>query len=276
MALSFFYNDANTVTVPTTLPFTGLYIPIANLPGMDAAELATTESANRKEGKTIYSLIQKIYNYLSGNTSTLSLTASIGNPTIISSSLITLSYSLTADYLTNVSTGKISMVPIPTFGVYTGIGEVSLRNIFPNCFVVDSTDNTADASGIGAAGAGVLISTDDLAVYGFFNDVEDSDITTINLTSDNRYAIASIYQCVCDGNINIRSSSTASGVTSISVSTATAVTIPATYYSNTNPLSGISSANLDHLSLTRRSYSITFELLLNPEVLEINNVTTSD
>lgn len=275
MALRFFYNDANTVTIPTTLPYTGLYIPVSDLPGMNAAELATTESSNRKEGKTVYSLIQKIYNYLSVNTSALSLSSTIGNPTIISSSLITLSYSMIVDYLTNLSSGKILMIPVPTSGVYTGIGEVSLKNVFPNCFAVTSTNNTADASGIGVAGAGVLINTDDLGIYGFFNDVEDTDITTINLTADNRYAIASIYQCICDGNINIRSSSTASSVTSVSVSTATAVTIPVTYYSNSNPLSSISSANLDHLSLTRRSYSITFELLLNPQVLEINNVTTT-
>jgi len=275
MALNIFYNDADTVTVPTTLPYVGLYIPISDLPGMEATELATSESLNRKEGKTIFSLIQKIYNFLSVNTSTLSLVSSIGNPAIVNSTLITLSYSLVVDYLTDVSTGKISMVPVPTFGVYTGIGEASLRDVFPNCFVVSSTDNTADASGIGAAGAGVLISTDDLATYGFFNDVEDSDISTINISADNRYSIASFFQCICDGNVNIRSSSIASGITSISVSTASAVNIPVTYYSNTNPLSGISSANLDHLSLTRRSYSITFELSLEPSVLEINNVTTT-
>ena len=274
MALRFFYNDGNTVTIPTTLPFVGIYIPVSNLPGMDAVELASSESDNRKQGKTVFSLVQKIHQYLSINTSVLSLRSTIGNPTIVSSSLITLSHSLIVDYLTDVSSGKNQMIPAPTSGVYSGIGEVSLSDIYPNCFVVESTNNTADASGIGAAGAGVLISTSDLSAYGFFNDVGGSDITTLNITADNRYAIASIMQCICDGNINVRTSSTASGITNVIISSASIVVIPATYYSNTNPLTGIISGDLDHLSLTRRTYTVTFELNLEPSVLEINNVTT--
>lgn len=274
MTLNFFYNDNSTVTVPTTLPFVGLYIPIADLPGMSPSELATSEGENKKEGKTVFSIIQKIHNYISVNTGILSLVSSIGNPTIVDSNLITLPYSLTADYLNNVSDSTISMIPPPISGVYTGIGEVSLRDVFPNCSVVSSTDNTADASGITAAGAGVLLSSDDLDIYGFFNDVDNSDITNINITADNRYALASIYQCICDGNVGVRTSSVASGITSVVVGPASTVTIPSTYYSATNPVTNISSSDLDHLSITRRVYTITFELSLVPEVLEINNVTT--
>jgi hypothetical protein len=274
MALRFFFNDDDTVTVPTTLPFVGIYIPIVDLPGMDATELSTVESVNRKEGKVVFSIVQKLYQYLSVNTNTLSLRMSIGNPAIISSSLIALSYSLIVDYLTNVSNGTNSMIPEPISGVYSGIGDVSLREIFPNCFKVESTNNTADASGIGASGAGVLVSTEDLSQYGFFNDVANSTLATLNITADNRYAIASIMQCICDGNISIRSSSTASGITSTLVSAASTVVIPANYYASSNPLTNISAANLDHLSITRRTYSITFELTLDPQVLEINNVTT--
>lgn len=275
MALRFFYNDDDTVVVPTTLPFVGIYIPVVDLPGMDAVELALAESSNRKEGKVIFSIVQKIFQYLSVNTNVLSLRMSIGNPAIISSSLIALSYSLIADYLTNVSAGTNSMVPVPSVGVYSGIGDVSLREIFPNCFKVASTANNADASGIGAIGAGVLVSTDDLAIYGFFNDVVGSDVSTLNITGDNRYAVASIMQCICDGNVSIRTNSTASGITATSVSVASTVVIPVNYYANTNPLTSISAANLDHLSITRRTYSITFELTLDPQVLEINNVTTT-
>lgn len=275
MTLRFWYNDGNTVAIPTTLAFEGLYIPVADLPGMDAVELATTESENRKQGKVVFSLVQKIFGYLSVNTNILSLRMTIGNPSIVSSSLITLSYSLIVDYLTNVSSGKNSMIPVPTAGVYSGIGETSLRDIFPNCFKVVGTGNTADASGIGAAGAGVLISTSDLANYGFYNDVEDSTLTTLNITADNRYAIASFMQSICDGNVTIRSNSTASGITSVSVTPASIVTIPVTYYANTNPVTNISSANLDHQSITRRSYSISFELNLEPSVLEINSTTSA-
>lgn len=274
MALRFFYNDG-VISVPTTLGFTGIYIPIGNLPGMESTELGIAESENRKQGKVVYSIVQAIHQYLSVNTSTLSLISRIGNPTIVSSTIITLNYVLTADYLVDVSSGKTKMIPVPTGGVYSGIGEVSLRDIFPGCFKVTSLDNSADASGIGAAGAGVLISTDDLSQYGFFNDVEGSNISTLNITGDNRYAIASIMQCICDGNINVRSTSTASGITAVSITPATSVVIPLTYYNNSNPLTGILNADLDHLSITRRAYSITFELNLEPSELEINSVTTS-
>jgi hypothetical protein len=273
MALSFLYNDADTVTVPTTLPFVGLYIPIADLPGMTAAELATTEAANRKEGKTVFSLIQRIHSYLFVNTGTLSLTTSISNPTVVSPSLISVMYNLQVNYLTNVALGTNSMIPPASTGVYSGIGDISLRDIFPNCIKVTSTANTADASGIGAAGAGVLISSGDLATYGFLNDVPGSTISTLNITGDNRYAIAALYQSICDGNVGIRSTANASGITKVNISNAVVFSIPASYYSASNPVSGISSANLDHLSITARTYSITFELVLLMEVLEINNVT---
>lgn len=275
MALDFFYNDANTVTVPTTLPFVGLYIPISNLPGMTAAELATSEAANRKEGKTVFSLIQKIHSYLFVNTGTLSLTTSISNPSVVSPSLISVTYNMVVSYLTNVASGTNSMIPPASSGVYSGIGDISLRDIFPNCIKVTSTANTADASGIGAAGAGVLISSGDLSSYGFFNDVPGSTITTLNITSDNRYAVAAIYQAICDGNVGVRSTANASGITRVTISNATVMSIPPTYYAASNPVSGINSADLDRLSLTLRTYSITFELILLMEVLEINNVTTN-
>lgn len=274
MALNIFYNDADTVSVPTTLPFVGIYIPIADLPGMIAAELATTEAANRKEGKTVFSLIQRIHSYLFVNTGTLSLTTSISNPSVVSSSLIAVTYNLAVNYLTNVALGTNSMVPPAGVGVYSGIGDISLRDIFPNCIKVASTANTADASGIGVAGAGVLISSADLAVYGFLNDVPGSTISTLNITGDNRYAIAAMYQSICDGNVGIRTTSNASGITNVNISNAIVTSIPTSYYSASNPVSGISSTNLDHLSITARTYSITFELVLLMEVLEINNVTT--
>lgn len=275
MALNLFYNDADTVSIPTTLPFVGIYIPIADLPGMTAEELATTEAANRKEGKTVFSLIQKIHSYLFVNTGTLSLTTSISNPSVVSPSLIAVTYNLAVNYLTNVALGTNSMIPPASVGVYSGIGDISLRDIFPNCIKVASTSNTADASGIGAAGAGVLISSADLATYGFLNDVPGSTISTLNITSDNRYAIAAIYQAICDGNVGVRSTTNASGITKVNISNATVTSIPTSYYSASNPVSGISSSNLDHLSITSRTYSVTFELVLLMEVLEINNVTAN-
>lgn len=271
--LKVFYNDANTVTVPTTLPFVGLYIPIADLPGMEATELAVGVSEKIKEGKTFYSILQRINNHLSSAPNILGLSPQISNPVIINPTTISLTYSLTVDYLVNVSSGKVKMIPPPTTGVFSGIGKVSLKNIFPNCFTVKSTNNTGDESGIGVAGAGVLISTEDLAEYGFFNDVEGSTISTINLTEDNRYAISSIYQSITDGNVAVRTSTTPSGITTVTISNASVVTIPTSYYASSNPLSGIAATDLDHLSITRRTYGVTFELNLLPQYLEINPVT---
>lgn len=274
MALNIFFNDDNTVTVPTTLPFTGIYIPIADLPGMDAAELATSVSENEKQGKTIYSITLAVNNYLSANTNTLGESMTVANPIVVGTDLLKQSYSLVVDYLVDVSQGLVQMIPTPTSGVYLGIGDFSLTDVFPTIFTVPSTDNTADASGIGAAGAGVLISTDDLDTYGFFNDVLGSDITTINITADNRYALASIFQSICDGNVAVRTTSIASGITAISISDASTQAIPTTYTQATNPLSGISDDDRDHVSFSRRTYTITFELSTVPANFEINNTTS--
>lgn len=268
--LRFFYNDNNNVVLPTTLPFIGLYIPYSDLPGTITSDFDPGESERWKEDKTSYSILQKCFNYLSVTPNTLGLLATVSNPVIINPNLLTLTYGLTVDYLINVSSAKVSMIPVPLTGVYSGIGKVSLKNIFPNCFKVLST---ADVASINTAGAGILISTEDLANYGFFNDVEGSNLSTINIVEDNRYAISAIYQSLADGNLAIRSTSTASSITSVVVTNAVIREISPSYYSSTNPLSGILAVNLDHLSISRRSYNITFELNLLPQFLEVNTVT---
>jgi hypothetical protein len=262
MALDIFYWDG-VAALPSTLPYTGVFIPVTDLPGMDAEELVSTDADNLKQGKTIYSIIQKIHSFLTVGQSYLGFTSSLGNPVVSTASRVSFTYTMTIDYVTNLSTGKITMVPTPTTGIYSGVGKFSIKNIFPNSSIVD---DTADVLTV----AGVLLNTTQLANYGFFNDVDGSTIGTFNNTGDNRYAVASIYQAVCDGNVAVRTSTVASGITQVSIGNALAQTIPTTYTSAINPLTGISSVDLDHLSLTRRTYSITFELNLLPELLEIN------
>ena len=99
-------------------------------------------------------------------------------------------------------------------------------------------------------------------------------MATVNISGDCRYAIAAILASFIDGGVNIRTTTTPSGVISLSTSPAITIDIPANYYTASNPISGINSADLDHLSIIRRTYSIAFELLLLPEYLEVNVSTT--
>lgn len=271
MPINIYYYDNNTVSVPTVLPANGIFIPVSNLPGTAAADLALNVSVSCKESQAIYAILQKLHSFLSSNANRLGLNSAISNPTIINSSTITYSFSFTVDYLTNNAAGKTLMLPVPDSGVYNGIGDFSLTDIFSNAIIIS---DKANQSNLVSGKAGILIDEAGLAIYGFYNDVEGSDITTFNITGDNRYATAALIAAICDGNVTVRSRTISSAILSTTVSDPSIIPIPSNYYSSTNPLTDIPSTELDHLGIIRRSYSTTFELILLPEFLEVSVATS--
>ena len=267
MAINLYCFDNDTVEVPNVLPITGLFIPATSLLGIEPTDFALNQQATLKYSKAIFAIIQSIYSSLSINQNKLGISCSITRPTVMGTSKISYSYSFSIDYLVDTATGKTKQIPVPTSGVYSGIGKVSLLDIFPNSIAIKST---ADSNLITTAGILLEIPAD----YGFYNDVTGSTLATFNISGDCRYAIAAILASFIDGGVNIRTNTTPSGVISLSTSPATTIDIPANYYTTSNPISGINSADLDHLSIIRRTYSIAFELLLLPEYLEVNVSTT--
>ena len=270
MPINIYYYDNNTVSVPTVLPANGLFIPVSNLPGTDATDFAVGVSAGCKESQAIYALLQRFHSFLATSANKLGLNSNISNPSIINSSTITYTFSFVVDYLMNNAAGSASMLPIPDTGVYSGIGDFSLQDIFQNIVLISDKANQSNL----ITTAGILIDESSLSRYGFYNDVVGSAITTFNVGGDNRYAVAAIISGICDGNVSIRSNSLASAILSTAISDPTVVAIPTNYYSTTNPLTDISSTDLDHLGILRRIYSTTFELRLLPEFLEVNVATS--
>lgn len=263
----FFLDGGDTVTVVDPLPFEGIFIPSSSLPGTELSDFSNDLSYSCKESKIIYAIAQKVHSFLSLNSNKLGIFSTLGNPTVINASTITYKFSYSQDFLVDNAAGETSMIPAAEAGVYSGLGTFGFSSVFENSIII--SDRTTQ-SNLLTGKIGVLIKTSDLTPYGFFNDVKGSTISTYNITGDCRYSIAALIAAVCDGNITIRTQTAASAIISASISSPQIITIPTTYYSTSNPLTDISSTDLDKLSIIRRVYSLTFELNLLPEYLEVN------
>lgn len=272
MAINFFYYDAESVTLPSSLPYAGIFIPIASLPGIIKEDLHNAISNNTKQSKVVYSLIQRFDSFLRATTNKLGISSSISNPSVVNPTTITYNFTFTVEFLVNNSTGRVKMVPVPNVGVYSGIGKFSLIDVFPNTLVI--RDPESESGLIDGAGPGVLIDVSTLEEYGFFNDVYNSTIATYNHSGDCRYSLVALVAAICDGNIQVRSTTAPSGIISASVSDAEVIPIPTSYYSTTNPMTSITSYNLDHQSIIRRTYGLGFELNLLPEYLNVSVKTS--
>lgn len=265
-----FYDGGDTVPVTDPLPFEGIFIPYSSLPGMEVTDFENDLTYSCKESKVVYAIAQKIDKFLTLDSDKLGLFSTLSNPTVINSSTISYKFSYSIDYLVDNSAGETKMIPCATEGVYANVGKIGFSEVFPNSVII-SDRNTQSSLLDGKIG--VFIKISDLVPYGFFNDIKGSSLSTYNISGDCRYSIAALVSALCDGNITARTQTAASAILSTSISSPQIINIPTTYYSNTNPITSIRSLDLDKLSIIRRVYSITFELNLLPEYLEVN-VTT--
>jgi hypothetical protein len=243
MTISAEYFDASANAVAD-----GVFIPIAALPGLQSAELASSEAALAKEAKALMSILERMYAVISPSSfAALGLTVSKSSPTGGGVNIVNQSYSITYQKMVSLDGNTISVVPVPSAGTFNGIGDFAITDVFPSAAKVAAAASTG--------GAGVLVVTSGLTPYTSLTqaaiDVAADSREWFNALSDH-LAIAA----------TVRSETQQSAVTLATAEAIGALDIPAAYVAATNPTSSI--ANVNQFGLITRAHSYTVQVALNP------------
>lgn len=248
MALSLEYFDAAGNAVAD-----GVFIPVAALPGVLAAELAAAQSTALKEGKALLGLLNQMFNVISlAGFSKLGFAITKGIPAGVSADVANVTFSTTWQKLANLDNDTIGAIPVPTVGTSLGLGDFSVEEIFPGAAKV--------AAGGAVAGAGIVVTTAALTAY--------SSLTHGGLNTaawqDNWAWFAALTDHLAAG-VTVRdtANSIASAVTAVTLGTVDAATIPDAFIAAANPTSGILVADVPSRGLVTRTNSYTVQLELN-------------
>lgn len=234
----------------------GLFVPISDLPGLDALEL---DGSTLGSDKAVLAILNAFYDTLSPSSfDKLGISVSKPNPVGQGSDLIAQNYSAIFDFMADHETLSLDVIPEPVTGVNSGVGVVALADIFPNATAVAAA---------GATTAGIVIPNTEVGDYGA--------PVAASIPSDARQYLASLYHYIVSEAVT-RTAETASGITAKSRGAATGFTPPPAWTATTDPISGVTALDLPKLSFFRVTLSITVQLLLSQETqtFDVNSVTS--
>ncbi|MEO1592004.1 MAG: hypothetical protein AAFU71_12015 [Cyanobacteria bacterium J06632_22] len=224
----------------------GVFIPVSDLPGIDAAELAAGETDGAKQGKTLLAMVSATLTAITA-ASPLGLTLTQGNNSNAGPNLIGLNFTLSWDKLADIGGDTISVIPLPTAGANAGNGGLGIVDAFPNA---------AKVAAAGAVpGAGVVINDTAVATYG-------AAAPTVAAGEDNRKWFAGLFDHLADADVR-EAGVTQSAVTAAARGAIGSAAIPANFTATVDPLSDISEADLPQLGLLTRSATLQIQVELN-------------
>lgn len=248
MAVSFFESSA-------VAGVDGLFIPISDLPGITSSELATGEPSPKKHSKLLFSLLDKLYsNY---NPLHLGFYISKLKPTI-SGNFVNQSFAIKTQVVVDTINDSLEVIPVPSTGDNSGIGDFSLTDYLPGATILDAIDTTGSA--------GVLFPIADLALHGY---------NAVGLTTDDRkilFALISLITYSNDFAIRSTSPAVSSAIITKSAGIISFVELPTNSYAATNPTTGLLLINKERQPILQRDYTYTLQLSLNASTTEINFV----
>lgn len=233
----------------------GLFVPVDDLPGLDATELDGTPEG---ESKLIFAILNAVYDTLNPvNFDKLGFGVTKPNPTGTGADLINQSFGLSAQYMANLADNTIGMIPVPASGTNAEVGKIALTDIFPGADEI--------ASGATSGGAGIVIPDSEIGDFGA--------PTADTIGDDFRQYLASLYLWMI-GSAAIRGSAP-SAIVNASVGAATGFNPPAAWTADTNPVSGIDAADLSRRAFFSRQFSLTVNLKLNQadQTFDVNHVS---
>jgi hypothetical protein len=246
MAYSFQYlNNSGTAAVD------GVYIPVANLPGIVSSELATTESAPAKAGKTLLALLNRIFDVLSpSNFGKLGIAVAKAAPAGVAPDIFNQTFTMSWQKMVNLDNNTVEQIPVPTTGANTGVGKFSILDVFPGATKVVANDNIS--------GAGIVIPTSALSHYSSLTHAE----LTVSANSDNREWFTALFDHLAI-DADVRSASQQSAIIATTASQIGALPIPVNFTQATNPVSGILPADLPRRGLIVRTLTYTIQCVVN-------------
>lgn len=238
----------------------GVFIPIADLPGVVAGELAAAEDTGKKVAKAILGALQGIANTLPSNALGLTVTRATASPgTDLTNNILT----LTSQFYVDHETKQMDSLPVPSAGANSGVGGVAITDVFPNAEKI-----AADGA---ISGEGFLIPTANIAMYGA------PAHGAIALANDSRLWFMGLAQWLTvDSNFAIRSPSQASGIVARSRGGTAAVTLPANATAATDPTTDLAASDLSKISVLQHSFSVTVQTIMDQaaQTFDVNVVSS--
>ncbi|PNW40086.1 UNVERIFIED_CONTAM: hypothetical protein BEN50_15055 [Euhalothece sp. KZN 001] len=255
MALEFF---EGAVTSPSGAS-DGVFIPISDLPGVVAGEFANSDGTELKTAKAILGAFYALNNNRPSNALGLTINRNTNSGGL---DLTNNSFTLTPQFYIDHETKQMDALPLPTSGDNSGVGGVSIQDIYPNAEKV-----AADGA---ISGEGFLIPSIDIEPFGA------PDHASLDITADQRLWFLGLGQWLTtDSSILVRQASQASAITARSRGGTTAVTLPPVATEQSNPTTGLSASDLNKISVVSHALAITVQTKMNQETqtFDVNVVT---
>lgn len=236
----------------------GVFIPVGDLPGVEDAEFAESEPQEVKEAKAILGILIAIQSKLPSDALGLTITRTTTSGGL---DLTNHAFTLTSQLYADHEDKSVSTLPLPTTGDNAGEGGVPLDVLFPNSEKIE-----ADGA---ISGEGVLIPTDDLERHGA------PSHTDITLSDDSRLWVQGLAEWL-SATSTVRSTSQESAITARSRGNTQAVTLQAAATDSSNPTTGLSSDDLNKISVFSHNYGVTIQTKMDQETQKFDvNVVTS-
>lgn len=238
----------------------GIFIPATNLSGIEASELATSESLATRLGKFIYSFSKTVANYCDANPDVVGV--SVTREESVNTGVYGVKTKTFAFVFQKVSDDRYSGVSFPTpasSGIRAGLADFSFLQLFPGAVKVASGDTTLDA--------GVVLMSGDLAEESMLNHA------SIDLAGDCRELVRAIVSGLYT-NRALRTADTASGLTAASYGSVSAATIPSLWTQELNPYTGLMANVVRYLSVKRRTVQFSIETVEDEDAqtFDVNSV----
>lgn len=238
----------------------GVYVPIRDLPGVEADELASSEAMNVKESKVLESVCNALYNAITVSTDgLLGFEADLTN-TGAGLNIIESTFSFTVQYLANIADNSVTQLTLPTKGSNVKENKQSIKQIFANAAVV------ADDAAI--TGEGIVIESST------FTDFDGTTVTAALDVDDRRY-IAALIRSLPDFTM-VRDVTQESGITEATKLDGFSGVLDPDATDEINPTTGIMTDDLPFIIPITLTTTITVESLLNRATQKFDvNVVTS-
>jgi len=245
MAISIEYH-----AVAGTAAADGLMIPIAALKGLDASEIASTESDRVREAKVILAIFASMrLAILDLDDVSLGFSLVARAPIGVAENLARITHVVNWQRLVNLESQDLSVLPVPTTGTNNAKGKVELTAVFSGASKLSSGDTTVP---------GILIPTAEVAKY--------SSVVHASLdpSEDSRGYLMGLTDYLTSNAVIRTDEGQQSAITGAVVGDLEGVFLDdSPLIDATNPTSGIDRTKLTQLGVIEREVNITIEVKLN-------------
>ena len=238
----------------------GFFIPVAELPGVTAAELNPANDDAQDKG--VLSFVYRLWEAMTQPASNvLGMSLDRSNLQGQGQDTVRQSFSFTATVANFLSNGDSGVLPLPTRGANNGQGKIGVSDIFPGASLATPSADTS--------GAGIVIAHSTL----FSDDI--NPFTGAAMLANSRPWLAGFFLALGTES-TVRSSTEPSGIISRSASNAVGQAPIAAWTDTANPTTGIAALDLPKYRFYNFTVSCTFEKKLDftAQTFDLNRVAT--